>query len=130
MKKKFVSRMTILVVFLCIGLSACQKNKEIVHISIIREGLPVKTIDETAINKIESIFTNVKWNPNTQVNWAKEEDCKIVVTYKQGSKTSKTEYGVWFSGKEAELSSSDSDESYGELNKEDTMALKKIVRNN
>lgn len=122
--------MTILVVFLCIWLSACQKSKEIVHINIIREGLPVNTIDEKAINKIESIFTNVKWSPNTKVSWAKEEDCRIVVTYKQGSKSNKTEYGVWFSGKEAELSSSDSDETYGELNKEDTMALKKIVRNN
>ncbi|MFF3024437.1 hypothetical protein ACFVRR_17570 [Gottfriedia sp. NPDC057948] len=129
MKRKFIYGMSILFAILCIGLSACQKNKEIVKVSITRENLTMNISSEKTLNQIESILANVKWSPGTQVSWAKEEDCKIVVTYKNGSKTSKTEYGVWFSGIEAELSSSESDESYGELNKEDTKRLKMIVMN-
>lgn len=128
MKSKLVLGLFSCLLCLVIGLVACTKDTlNIQKVSIQLSDLIGNPTDKKTLNELEVILSHVKWSPGTQVSWAKKEDCNIYVTYKNDSKTSEIQYSVWFSRKEAELTSSDPDQSYGELNEKDTTRLKKIV---
>ncbi|RDW17216.1 hypothetical protein [Oceanobacillus chungangensis] len=89
-------------------------------------------IDEETIIELKGIFTQVKWEPNTEVSMARLEDVLVTLffTLDKNEPERLYEYRVWFSDNSyAEIISDHNEEGYGTLNKEAAVKLKNILLN-
>ena len=87
--------------------------------------------DAEKINRIKEIMKEVDWDPNTIVDMAREEDvfATFFFDYDKQMPERLIEYRIWWnqSNGSAIIVSSDEDEGYGKLNKENSKELENAL---
>lgn len=74
-------------------------------------------VDQESIRAIEKAFVDIKWEPNTKVSMAREEDVLATFFYMENKNMPERliEYKIWFEGGTATLISNHQNEGYGRL---------------
>lgn len=117
-----------LVFIVLLNLLGCTNpTLNITKVTIVRESLIENTISKTLYDDMKRILKTVDWSPGTRASMVREQDVTMNISYENNVKRWDTSYMIWFSGKKAELISSDDNESYGRLNEKETTLLKNIV---
>ncbi|MEW9674343.1 hypothetical protein [Ammoniphilus sp. 3BR4] len=129
--KKMIS---IIFLFTIMLLAACsgQEKGELTRVDVLIENQgEIHIQDKDTLVEIENIFEQIKWSPNTVVNMARKADVKTIFfyTFDENMPERLVEYEIWFNenADTAEIVSNNEKEGYGELDKDNTNTLRKIL---
>jgi lipocalin len=128
--KKMIS---IIFLFAIMLLSACsgQEKGELTRVDVLIENQgEIHIQDKDTLVEIENIFEQIKWDDKV-VNMAREADVKTIFfyTFDENMPERLVEYEIWFNenADTATIVSDNENQSYGELDKDNTNTLRKIL---
>lgn len=103
-----------------------QKVKENEHSADV-----VTITDPSKLDTIKKSLENVKWEPNVQVEMAREQDVIVTLFYAFDKNMPERlyEYRIWFEVRTATIISNKESEGYGRLDWENTQNLKAALAN-
>ena len=118
-----------LFVFLLVG--CLGGPDELTRIDVLAVDKEMHNQDAEKINRIKEIMKEVDWDPYTIVDMAREEDvfATFFFDYDKQMPERLIEYRIWWnqSNGSAIIVSSDEDEGYGKLNKENSKELENAL---
>ena len=128
MNKKYL----ILVFLFVLLLVGCLRGPgELTRIDVLAVDKEMHNQDAEKINRIKEIMKEVDWDPYTIVDMAREEDvfATFFFDYDKQMPERLIEYRIWWnqSNGSAIIVSSDEDEGYGKLNKENSKELENAL---
>lgn len=127
MRKKQKCLLLVFVFFTLLNLLGCTNPTNIQKVTIVKDNIIENTISKSIHDEMKKILKKVEWNPGTRVSMVREEDITMNISYENTVNRWETNYLIWFSGRKAELISSDDNESFGRLTEKETTLLKNIV---
>jgi hypothetical protein len=131
--------MSIVLLFAIMVVAACsgQEEGELTRLDVQmadKEGNYkefVMITDNESIELLKKAFEDIKWSPNTKVNMARKADVKATLFFEfdENMPERLVEYEIWFneSVSTSEIVSNNEKEGYGELDKDNTNILRKIL---
>ncbi|MEM1505308.1 hypothetical protein RG959_18060 [Domibacillus sp. 8LH] len=134
MRKKIARLMAVGMMILIAG---CSEESDLTRIDVERfeenqlVGETVTIARKEEVMALEKVFTQVKWEPGTQVSMARTEDVKVVFFFEEeaGMPERLQTYRIWLHEKgTAEIIGEQEDEGYGTMSKESVNELKKVIQ--
>jgi hypothetical protein len=131
--------MSIVLFFAIMLLAACsgQEEGELTRLDVQKADKEgnykefVMITDNESIELLKKAFEDIKWSPNTKVNMARKADVKATLFFEfdENMPERLVEYEIWFneSVSTSEIVSNNEKEGYGELDKDNTNILRKIL---
>ncbi len=107
---------------------------ELTRIDILAVDKEMHIQDAEKINRIKSIMKEVDWNPNKVYDMSREGDVKTIFffDFDKNLPEKLIDYEIWWnqSNGSAIIGSSEKEEGYGKLNKENSKKLEKELMEN
>ncbi|KMY51594.1 hypothetical protein [Peribacillus loiseleuriae] len=133
--KKWIGKFFVLFVCILVFGGCSKSSKQLTRIDIQKVkidenyGEAVMITDQDELESIEAIFKQISWDKNIIPKMARKEDVKTTFFYEfdKNRPEKLTEYSIWLNQENgtATIISSDKDENYGKLDKENSEALEK-----